>query len=503
MAYPVNCSKCRYFLNSLHLKSNLLTNLQRKIHEECGVFGIHCPENGHHISRMIYFGLIALQHRGQESAGISMKSNNHIRGYKAQGLVYNVFNDKIINGMLGRIGIGHVRYSTTSVSSIENAQPFNFKTPKSEFSIAFNGTLTNFIELQKRYSEEYNFKTSTDTEVIVYLLSKYIQENGNDYFEAIKLVMEELEGAYSIVLINNKGELFGLRDPLGFKPLCLGRIEDIDTTIIASESVALDIINASLIRDIRPGEVVRITDEGLESETVIQKGCRAACMFEFVYFARPDSILDGITVYDVREHLGVELARNSPVDADYVVPIPDSGRTAASGYSLESGIPLCEGLMKNRYVHRTFIMPGQEQREISVRMKLNAVKSKIKGKNIVLLDDSIVRSTTARNIISLLRRSGVKKIHFRVSCPPIIDSCYMGIDFPSSQQLIAATHTVDEICRKIGADSLVYQTLDGLIRSIGLKRNQLCLACLTGKYPIELIDRENLEKELNIERNIN
>jgi len=476
---------------------------QRNIHEECGVVGIYCPKNGYSISKKIYYCLIALQHRGQESAGISMKSNQHIRGYKAQGLVFNVFNNQIIEGMLGRIGIGHVRYSTTSVSSIENAQPFNFKLPKGEFSIAFNGTLTNFIELQKKYSEEYNFKTSTDTEVIVYLLSKYLQESGYDYFEAITMIMKELEGSYSITILNNEGELYGLRDPLGFKPLCIGTIEDSNIKIIASESVALDIVNAKLERDILPGEVIKISDEGIESEITIKKNRRAACMFEYVYFARPDSIIDGITVYDVREKLGMELARNSQIDADYVVPIPDSGRAAAAGYSLESGIPLCEGLMKNRYVHRTFIMPGQKQREVSVRIKLNAVRSKVKGKNIILIDDSIVRSTTANSITSLLRRAGVNQIHFRVSCPPIIDSCYMGIDFPSSQQLIAATHSIEEIRKRIGADSLIYQTLDGLINSIGLKKDQICLACLTGKYPIDLTDKDGLEKELNIERNIN
>ena len=496
----MNCSNCRFF----PFRKNFVNHFnQKSIHEECGVLGIYCPENGHSISRKIYYGLIALQHRGQESAGISMHSNQHISGYKALGLVYNVFSDRIINGLLGRVGIGHVRYSTTSVSSIENAQPFNCQLPKGEFSIAFNGTLTNFIDLQKRYSDQYSFKTSTDTEVIVYILSKYIQETGYDYFEAIKLVMNELQGAYSITLVNNKGELFGFRDPLGFKPLCIGTIEDIDTKVIASESVALDIINAKLERDIKPGEIVMINDNGLESKIALKSSRKATCMFEYVYFARPDSIFNGKTIYDVREKLGIELAKTSLVDADYVVPIPDSGRTAAAGFSKESGIPLCEGLMKNRYVHRTFIMPGQQQREISVRMKLNAVKSKIKGKDIILFDDSIVRSTTARNIISLLKKSGAGKIHFRVSCPPIVDSCYMGIDFPSNQQLIAATHTIEEIRKKIGADSLVYQSLDGLIRSIGLKENQLCLACLTGKYPLDLIDKETLEKELNIERNIN
>ncbi|TFF88985.1 MAG: amidophosphoribosyltransferase [Promethearchaeota archaeon] len=470
------------------------------MNEECGVIGIHCPENGHDISRKIFFGLISLQHRGQESAGISMKSNQHIRGYKAQGLVYNVFNNQILSGMIGRIGVGHVRYSTTSLSSIENAQPFNFQMPKGEFSLAYNGTLTNFIKLQKKYSSDYDFKTSTDTEVIVYLLSKYIQETGYDYFEAIKKLMNELQGSFAITIINDKGELFGLRDPLGFKPLCIGRIEDINTTVIASESVALDIIKADLIREIKPGEIIMVNDEGIYSKIINIHDKKAFCMFEYVYFARPDSIIDKITVYDVREDLGAHLARAHPVDADFVVPIPDSGRTAAAGYSAESGIPLCEGLMKNRYVHRTFIMPGQEKREISVRMKLNTVKSKIKGKDVILVDDSIVRSTTARNIIAILKRSGVNKIHFRVSCPPIVNSCYMGIDFPSSRQLIAATHNLDEIRRKIGANTLEYQSLNGLIDSIGLGKNELCLACLTGKYPIQIADKKALENQLNINR---
>ncbi|MBD3227350.1 MAG: amidophosphoribosyltransferase [Candidatus Lokiarchaeota archaeon] len=474
--------------------------MKRKVNEECGIIGIHCPENGHYISAKIFYGLISLQHRGQESAGISMRSGKHIRGYKAQGLVYNVFNDQILSGMIGRIGIGHVRYSTTSVSSIENAQPFNFQLPKGEFSLAYNGTLTNFIDLQGKYSRDYTFKTSTDTEVIVYLLSKYVQESGYDYFEAMKKLSNEIQGSYSITIINEKGELFGLRDPLGFKPLCIGRIEDINTTVIASESVALDIIKADLIREIKPGEIIMVNDDGVYSKIIDNRNKKAFCMFEYVYFARPDSIIDNITVYDVREDLGAELAREHPIDADFVVPIPDSGRTAAAGYSAESGIPLCEGLMKNRYVHRTFIMPGQEKREISVRMKLNAVKSKIKGKDIILVDDSIVRSTTARNIISILRRSGVNKIHFRVSCPPIIDSCYMGIDFPSNRQLIAATHDIEEIRQVIGADTLQYQKLKGLINSIGLGKNHLCLACLTGNYPIDIADKKTLENELNIKR---
>lgn len=496
--YKLNCSRCKFS----KYRTNRY-NRTRKIHEECGVLGIHCPTNGHDISKILYFGLIALQHRGQESAGISMCRNNNIRGYKAQGLVYNVFNDEIINGLLGRIGIGHVRYSTTSSSSVENAQPFNYQTPKGSFSLAYNGTLTNFIKLQKIYSKEYSFKTSTDTEVIVFLLSKFLKDTQYDYFEALKLLMETLEGSYSLTIINDKNQLFGLRDPLGFKPLCLGRLDHIDTTIIASESVAFDIVNAQLIRSIKPGEVIMVDDNGIQSKVITNGNKKATCMFEYVYFARPDSIIDGITVYDVREKLGIELAQNFPEEADFVVPIPDSGRTAAAGYSIASDIPLCEGLMKNRYVHRTFIMPGQEQREISVKMKLNPIKSKIQGKDIILVDDSIVRSTTARSIVSLLKKSGVNKIHFRVSCPPIIESCYMGIDFPSSTQLIAASYSVDEIRKEIGADSLEYQTIGGLTRSIGLDENDLCLACLNGNYPIELTDRDNLEKELNIERNIN
>jgi len=452
------------------------------------------------VSKQIYDGLLALQHRGQESAGIFTNAANRVTGYKNMGFVNQVFDNRILMGLFGSTAIGHVRYGTVGTSSIDCAQPFLFESHGNgrSFALAFNGTLTNFIKLKKKYREHgHIFSTSTDTEIIAHVIAKNLLNTNDDYLKALQLAMNELDGSYSLVLINEKHELFGVRDPLGFKPLALGRVPDLDLEVIASESIAIEALEGDYIRDIEPGEIIKIDKSGINSLRVFNLPQHAFCMFEFVYFARPDSVFNNKCVYEVREKLGRILARDFPAEADLVVPVPDSGRTAASGFSLESGIPLREGLMKNRYIHRTFIMPGQNYREIAVRYKLNPIRNLIDGKDLVLVDDSIVRGTTTKRIIRMLKRFGARRVHVRISCPPIINSCYMGIDFPTTSELIAPSKKIEEIREFLDADSLYYQTLEGLLEAIGLHESELCTACLTGKYKLRnSIDLGELEKEL-------
>jgi len=473
--------------------------LLHKIRDACGVVGIFAKDLNQHIARDVYHTLLSLQHRGQESAGIYTFAGKLLKGTRGMGLVNDVFNKRNLQGLFGNRAVGHVRYSTAGSSSLENAQPFLFESPHLKFVLALNGTLTNFIQLKKNLREKgHIFDSSTDTEVIAHVIASKVLET-NDYLEGIKKAMEILDGSYSITLLNDRGELFGFRDPVGFKPLCLGETPD-NKYIIASESVAVDVLRGHLIKNLEPGEIVKIDDKW---NLTFEKGPKAKrhgfCVFEFVYFARPDTRFDGICVYDVREQLGRNLAKTHSVYADVVVPIPDSGRTAASGYAIESGIPLREGLMKNRYIHRTFIMPVQSLRDYAVYLKLNPVVTQIAGKNVVLVDDSIVRGTTCRQIVRLLKEAGANQVHLRVSCPPLIAPCYMGIDFPNKADLIAARLDVEGICKFIGADTLGYQTLEGLIDATKMPRSELCLACLTGDYPLkETPDFDLLTQELNV-----
>ncbi len=474
-----------------------------KIHDACGVVGIFSRDKNKHVARDVYHALLTLQHRGQESAGIYTFAGNLLKGIKGMGLVSEVFNNNTHNlqGLFGSCAIGHVRYSTAGQSTLENAQPFIFESPHMKFTIALNGTLTNFIQLKKEYREMgHVFNTSTDTEVIAHVIASKVLETG-DYLEGIKESMKILDGSYSMTLLNDKGELYGIRDPIGFKPLCIGRTPD-DKYVIASESVAIDVLRGRLIKNFEPGEIVQIDADGKLSFDMGPKAHRHGfCVFEFVYFARPDTRFDHICVYDVREKLGMNLAKTHYVDADVVIPIPDSGRTAASGYAIESGIPLREGLMKNRYIHRTFIMPGQSLRDYAVYLKLNPVVTQIANKEVVLVDDSIVRGTTCRQIVKLLKDAGARRVHLRISCPPLIAPCYMGIDFPNKADLIAARMDVEEICKFIGADTLGYQTLEGLIEATRMPKNELCLACLTGDYPLKNPpDFELLTQELDISK---
>jgi len=447
------------------------------MNECCGVVAVASRNK---VAENIYIALMALQHRGQEAAGMAI-FNKKIENFKGLGLVDEAFKRINLQEINGNTGIGHVYYSI-KISSPENAQPTLLQTPVGEIAIAHNGIITNWKKLKEELMEEgHSFLYGNEEEVVGYLLAKYLEDKSIE--KAVKSLMKKIEGSYSFTLMLND-RVFGLRDPLGIKPLCLGEIEN--GYIIASESVAIDALGGKFIRDVMPGELIEITPDGYKSYKLVNEKHKAHCFFEYVYFARADSVIDGIDVYKTRERLGEILAEEHPVDADYVVPIPDSGRAHAYGYSKASGIPLAEGLMKNRYIARTFILPTQQIREKLVQMKLNPVKSIINGKKIVLVDDSIVRGTTIKKIIALLRRHGAKEVHVRIGSPPIIAPCYFGIDMTTRGQLIASNRTIEEIRKEINADSLGYISIDGLVKAIGIEKNNLCLGCVTGEYPVKI-----------------
>ncbi len=446
----------------------------------CGVIGIYSYDENI-TSKLTFFALYSLQHRGQESAGITV-FGDYINIHKGMGLVNEVFSKKKLEEMKGNVAVGHVRYSTTGASKIENAQPLLVKTKKGALSVAHNGNLVNYPSLREELENEGAvFITESDTEVIAKLLSKELL--GKDIIDSLRNLTERLRGSYSLVLALND-TLIGFRDPLGFKPLIVGKGDF--GYILASESCALDAIGADVIRDVKPGEAVVIKDGDIEFVRIAESKRRALCVFEYIYFARPDSILDGRCVYDVRHKIGEILAKESPVEADIVSPVPDSGTTSAIGFSKASGIEYLEALIKNRYVGRTFILPEQNARELSVRIKMNAVRSNVKGRRVVLVDDSIVRGTTSGRIIDMVRAAGAKEVHFRVGSPPIISPCYFGIDMSTREELIASKKSVEEIRKAINADSLAYLSLDGLIKAVRIKKEDLCLACLTANYPIKI-----------------
>lgn len=447
------------------------------MNECCGVVAVASRNK---VAENIYIALMALQHRGQEAAGMAI-FNKKIENFKGLGLVDEAFKRINLQEINGNVGIGHVYYSI-KISSPENAQPTLLQTPVGEIAIAHNGIITNWKKLKEELMEKgHSFLYGNEEEVVGYLLAKYLEDKSIE--KAVKSLMKKIEGSYSFTLMLND-RVFGLRDPLGIKPLCLGEIEN--GYIIASESVAIDALGGKFIRDVMPGELIEITPDGYKSYKLVNEKHKAHCFFEYVYFARADSVIDGIDVYKTRERLGEILAEEHPVDADYVVPIPDSGRAHAYGYSKASGIPLAEGLMKNRYIARTFILPTQQIREKLVQMKLNPVKSIINGKKIVLVDDSIVRGTTIKKIIALLKRHGAKEVHVRIGSPPIIAPCYFGIDMTTREQLIASNKTIEEIRKEINADSLGYISIDGLVKAIGIEKNNLCLGCVTGEYPVKI-----------------
>ena len=505
---------------ALNCKKNLKSD---KPTEHCAVFGVTCDDKTFTISRLLYLGLISQQHRGQESTGISiLKTGGSIVTYKNKGLVSQVLNDNALSKLWGNVGIGHNRYATTGAQeydSQEYIQPYHFKNNEIEFSIAFNGTIPNYHELKQMLEGKGRvFITNTDTEVIAQLLA-YTANESDSWPEILKKVSKSLDGSYSLIILTSNSEIYAIRDPLGFKPLCIGEMitKERKHYIVSSESCGIDVIGGKLLRDVRPGEIIHLSNEkGIHSEMVIKSERTAFCQFEFVYFARPDSIIDGVSVAQTRLQLGINLAKNDPILKDskfrenaIVVPVPDSGRSVAVGYAQEAKLPYVEGLMKNRYVWRTFIMPGQKNREAAVKEKLNPIKSFINGKNVIILDDSIVRGTTTKKIITLIRDAGAISVNVRISCPPVIRPCYMGIDFPTTSELIAGSlknlygeeNYIEEIRKKIGADSLQYQTIEDLVSAIGKSKNQLCMACLTGEYPLKSVNKIiEMEKSISSDR---
>lgn len=447
--------------------------------EACGIFGIYAP--GEDISRLIYFGLYALQHRGQESAGISVSSGRDIIVYKDMGLVNQVFDEKILSILKGEIGIGHVRYSTTGSSIPQNAQPIVVKGKKHKIAIAHNGNLVNSEELRKKLTHsEISFTSTTDSEIIAHYIANSSQEKIED---AILESLPKFRGAYSLLILTNK-ELIAVRDPYGIRPLSIGKLNSF--YVVASETCALNTIGADYLREVQPGEIVIIDENGLRSMVGIPSKRKSICVFEFIYFARPDSYIYGKNLHLCRRRMGQLLAEESPAKGDIVIPLPDSGIPAAIGYAEKSKIPFGEGIIKNRYILRTFIQPDQRMRELDVRMKLNPLKENLKNKRVILVDDSIVRGTTSKKLVRLLKESGAKEVHVRVSSPPIKYPCYYGIDMATYQELIASSHTVEEIREILDADSLYYLTIEGLISAIDLPKEYFCLACFNDDYPIKI-----------------
>jgi len=455
------------------------------IHEACGVFGVFSPKKGYRAAFAAYNGIVSLQHRGQDCCGICTFDGTAHRLHRGMGLVAQVFSRGDLDALPGNAAIGHVRYPTTGAIDERNSQPFNVAMKGGSYSFAFNGNIPNYPALRKRLlGKGTTFVSTTEIELIAMLFSTALKAAGADVFSAMRDVMGQLDGSYSIVFLDDAGNLYAARDPQGFKPLCMG--EDADGNVfVSSESCALEALGVGEFRDVKPGEVVRISSAGAEGKQVVKSPVISHCMFEFLYFARGDSVIEGRLNHEVRYKLGQSLARMHPVKADFVVPVPDSGRSFALGYAKESGIPYEEGLMKNRYLFRTFIMPEQKQREEAVRAKLNPVRRIVEGKRIVLVEDSIVRGTTLGKIVSLLRGAGAKEVHVRVGCPPVVAPCYMGMDFPTYGELIAANNSVDGIRKKLGADSLGYTDLSALNEALGLE-GKLCLACLNGVYPLKV-----------------
>jgi amidophosphoribosyltransferase len=443
--------------------------------ESCGIFGIYSPDD--EVARVIFFALFALQHRGQESSGIASSNGKRIYLYTGMGWVPQVFDEKSLQSLPGYIGIGHNRYSTMGASKKENAQPI----VNGDIALGHNGNIVNASALREELlGRGYNFSTSTDSEVIAALISS---SPGRNWAEKIGRAMGRLRGAYSLVILT-PDSLIGVRDPLGVRPLCLGKYGH--GFVIASESCALDHIGASFWRKVDPGEIVVINEKGVNSFHPLEVKRKATCVFEYIYFARPDSIIEGRLLYDVREKMGRTLAKEYPVEADMVIGIPDSATVAGVGYSGESGIPLSLGLVKNRYVGRTFIEPDQKMRDLGVKLKFNPLPYLLQGKKIVVVDDSIVRGTTTPRVVSLLRQAGAKEVHLRISSPPIRYPCFFGVDMATQWELIASQKNVADICSLVEADSLGYLSLPGLIQAVGLPSSDLCLACLTGEYPIPI-----------------
>ena len=466
------------------------TNDDDSPHDECGVFGVYAP--GEQVARLTYFGLFALQHRGQESAGIAVSDGKCIRMHKDMGLVAQVFNEETLVGLPGYLAIGHTRYSTTGSSILRNAQPLHCVWGGGTLAVGHNGNLINAAELRAELEKKgVPFESSNDSEVIARLIASQDTESLD---EAVKRTMATLKGAYSLVILS-EDTLIGVRDPFGVRPLCIGQLSG-GRYVLASETCALNTVGAEFIREVAPGEIVIIDSTGMRSRQGQPMARHATCMFEFIYFARPDTALYGRELHQVRRRMGRELAREHPIlgEADVVIPIPDTGIPAAIGFAEQSKIPYGEGVIKNRYIQRTFIQPDQRMRELGVKMKLMPIKEALAGKRVVMVDDSIVRGTTTGQIVKMLFEAGASEVHVRITAPPITHPCFYGIDMADQAQLVAAHQDVESIRALIGATSLGYLSIDGLSRAIGMSRDRFCLACFDGKYPIEIPDRLKMSK---------
>jgi amidophosphoribosyltransferase len=456
----------------------------------CGVFGIYGHPNA---AELTYYGLYALQHRGQESAGIVSSDGKQFRTHKGMGLVSQIFNGNVLHNLVGSIAIGHTRYSTTGSSHLRNAQPLTVDCARGQIAIAHNGNLTNAGELREELESRGSiFQTTVDSEIILHLMAQpTLDGHENNLIQTV----HRIEGAYSLVIMTEQ-ELIGIRDPHGFRPLCIGKVGD--GWVLASETCALDLIHAKFVRDVEPGEIVIINKNGLRSiQAFPLHERRALCVFEYVYFARPDSTIANRSVYKVRVDMGRELARENPVSADIVVPVPDSGNCAALGYSLETGIPYEMAFIRNHYVGRSFLQPSQLIRDFNVRVKLNLIPELVKDKRVIIVDDSIVRGTTCKARVNNLKEAGAREVHVMVSCPPHMNPCVYGIDFPDRNKLMAANYSLNDIRKYLSADSLHYLSLDGMVKATGLSKDSFCLACYNGDYPVQydpLVDKHIIER---------
>ena len=459
----------------------------------CGVFGIYGHPNA---AELTYYGLYALQHRGQESAGIVTSDGEQFRVHRDMGLVSQVFDAEILHGLVGHMAVGHTRYSTTGSSHLRNAQPLTGDSKRGQIAIAHNGNLTNAAQLREELEERGSiFQTTVDSEIILHLMAQpTLDGQENNLIQTVR----RIEGAYSLAILTEQ-ELIGIRDPYGFRPLCIGKVGD--AWVLSSETCALDLIHAKFVRDVEPGEIVIINKKGLQSiQAFPEQKRRAFCIFEYVYFARPDSTIANQNVYKVRVEMGRQLARENPIEADVVVPVPDSGNCAALGYHLESGIEYQMAFVRNHYVGRSFLQPTQLIRDFNVRVKLNLIPDLVKGKRVIIVDDSIVRGTTCKARVNNLKEAGAKEVHVLVSCPPHMNPCVYGIDFPDRSKLMAAKYSVDEIRQYLNADSLAYLSQDGMVKATGLPKESFCMACYDGNYPVPydpLVDKHIMARRRN------
>ena len=446
------------------------------LHEACGITGLYSP--GDDVARLAYFGLYALQHRGQESAGLAVGDGERIQSHREMGLINGIFNEEILGGLSGHVAIGHTRYSTTGSSIIVNAQPFELDSDLGRFAFGHNGNLTNTDDLAARLPEDVRLAATSDSEILALTIAL---APGESWPEKIKAAMRIAEGAYSVVMCTTDA-VYAFRDPWGVRPLCIGTYGD-HGYMIASESCALATVGAHYLRELDAGEVVCVDARGVRTEHTEVVKPASLCMFEYIYFARPDSVLSGRSIYMARYEMGRALAREHPVDADVVMAVPDSAIPGGIGFSAESGLPYVEGLIKNRYIGRTFISPDQKLRAQGVQLKFNPIVENLRGQRVVVVDDSIVRGTTTPRIVKLVRDAGAREVHLRITSPPIVHPCYLGVDMATYAELIAANRTVPEICERLGADSLGYLSIENLVASTGRDRTDFCLGCLNGRYP--------------------